>query len=87
VAEKPSVAKAIVGFLNKRARKVSSHSIYNPVFKFQYQNDDYFFTSVSGHVKNIMLSNHDKGFWKMEHIDPIFGNDFNRRNTLDILSF
>ena len=31
---------------------MKSLSIFNPVSKFNFENDEYIFTSVSGHIKN-----------------------------------
>lgn len=63
VAEKPSVAKSIANILSSDISHEHTHSIYNKVYKFQYnlmsitwslfyldEDVEMLFTSVTGHL-------------------------------------
>lgn len=50
IAEKPSVAKSISNILSSNVSKRQSQNKYIPVYSFRYENDEFIFTSVLGHL-------------------------------------
>ncbi|SCM06242.1 DNA topoisomerase 3, putative [Plasmodium chabaudi chabaudi] len=72
VAEKPSVASAIVSILSKgKSNKKKSYSKYNPVFTFDYKMENetwsMFVTSVTGHLTDQKF---DEKYKNWNNTDP-----------------
>jgi len=82
VAEKPSVARTISEILsNRSANKISSLSMYNPIFNFDYKIAETSykmkFTSLTGHLMAFEFAKENEK-WKLETIKNLFSAEISK---------